>query len=86
MLDVPAHSIVTSIAVGGTPHFIITGLYPPASSSATVPQQTQTTGTAPAPAQALPGAQILLVLLVALALILAVTAFWLFRGILRKRM
>jgi DNA-binding beta-propeller fold protein YncE len=29
MLDIPGRSIVTSIAVGGAPHFIITGLYPP---------------------------------------------------------
>jgi DNA-binding beta-propeller fold protein YncE len=85
MLDVPAHSIVTSITVGGTPHFIITGLYPPTSSSATVPQQTQTASSSPAPAQAQPTAQILLILLAAMALILAATAFWLLRGIWRKR-
>jgi hypothetical protein len=29
MLDVPVHQIVDTIYVGGTPHFIITGLYPP---------------------------------------------------------
>ncbi len=29
MLDVPGHQIVNTIFVGGTPHFIITGLYPP---------------------------------------------------------
>lgn len=40
MLDVPARSIVTSIQVGGTPRFIITGLYPPAVSSTPAPQQT----------------------------------------------
>ena len=33
MLDLPGRSIVTSIAVGGTPHFVITGLYPPVTSS-----------------------------------------------------
>ena len=39
MLDIPGRSIVTSIAVGGTPHFIITGLYPPTSSvPSTLPQ------------------------------------------------
>lgn len=43
MLDLPARSIVTSIAVGGTPQFIITGLYPPASSSTST--SAQTTGT-----------------------------------------
>lgn len=29
MLDIPGRHILTNIAVGGTPHFIITGLYPP---------------------------------------------------------
>src|SRR5262249_40579818 len=29
MLDVPAHVLITTIHVGGTPRFIITGLYPP---------------------------------------------------------
>ncbi|HEX4715635.1 MAG TPA: hypothetical protein VH164_11995, partial [Ktedonobacteraceae bacterium] len=33
MLDLPGRSIVTSIAVGGTPHFVITGLYPPVTGS-----------------------------------------------------
>ncbi len=30
MLDLPKRSVISSIAVGGTPYFIITGLYPPA--------------------------------------------------------
>ncbi len=42
MLDIPGRSIVTSIAVGGTPHFIITGLYPPVNSPTSTPQQTAT--------------------------------------------
>jgi hypothetical protein len=29
MLDIPAHQVITIIHVGGQPHFIITGLYPP---------------------------------------------------------
>jgi len=29
MIDVPAHTVITTIHVGGTPRFIITGLYPP---------------------------------------------------------
>jgi DNA-binding beta-propeller fold protein YncE len=29
MLDIPGRSLVTTIPVGGTPHFIITGPYPP---------------------------------------------------------
>ena len=40
MLDIPAHNIITTIHVGGTPRFIITGLYPPV--LATTPQQTAT--------------------------------------------
>ena len=40
MLDVPRRSIITNIIVGGTPHFIITGLYPPANAPLTTPQQT----------------------------------------------
>jgi hypothetical protein len=40
MLDIPGRSAIASIAVGGTPRFIITGLYPPASSSAATPQVT----------------------------------------------
>jgi hypothetical protein len=39
MLDVPRRSAITSITVGGTPHFIITGLYPPVNSPSTTPQQ-----------------------------------------------
>jgi DNA-binding beta-propeller fold protein YncE len=34
MLDIPGRSTIISIAVGGTPHFIITGLYPPANNAA----------------------------------------------------
>jgi hypothetical protein len=40
MLDIPGRSIVTSIVIGGTPHFIITGLYPPVSSTPSRPRQT----------------------------------------------
>lgn len=40
MLDIPGRSVVTSIAVGGTPSFIITGLYPPNNSSSVVPPST----------------------------------------------
>jgi hypothetical protein len=61
MLDVPDHSIVTSIAVGGTPHFIITGLYPPARAASTKPQQTTT-----APAMAQPFSLPILFMLLAL--------------------
>jgi DNA-binding beta-propeller fold protein YncE len=42
MLDIPRRSAITSITVGGTPHFIITGLYPPVNSPSTTPQQATT--------------------------------------------
>ena len=62
MLDVPRRSIITSIAVGGTPHFIITGLYPPVNSSTSTPQQA---ATSPSPAK--PTGRLLLVFLMVLA-------------------
>ncbi len=37
MLDIPGRQIITTINVGGSPHFIITGLYPPL--LGTTPQQ-----------------------------------------------
>ena len=42
MLDVPRRNANTSITVGGTPHFIITGLYPPVDSPSTTPTQATT--------------------------------------------
>jgi DNA-binding beta-propeller fold protein YncE len=38
MLDIPGEQVVRTIHVGGTPHFIITGLYPPAASVSPPPQ------------------------------------------------
>jgi DNA-binding beta-propeller fold protein YncE len=38
LLDIPGEQIVRIIRVGGTPHFIITGLYPPAGVSTASPQ------------------------------------------------
>ena len=43
MLDVPGRQIVNMIFVGGSPHFIITGLYPPLIGS--TPQQASVLGT-----------------------------------------
>ena len=43
MLDVPGRKITNTIAVGGTPHFIITGLYPPL--LGTTPQEASTWST-----------------------------------------
>lgn len=42
MLDIPGRKLVTTIAVGGTPQFIITGLYPPVTGASS---QATTTGT-----------------------------------------
>ncbi len=72
MLDVPARSIVTTIAVGGTPRFIITGLYPPAVSSPTQ----QATG---------PSSLTLLTALVGLAAILLLVTLGLLWLLSRKR-
>jgi DNA-binding beta-propeller fold protein YncE len=43
MLDIPGHQLINTIHVGGTPHFIITGLYPPLIGS--TPQQASVYGT-----------------------------------------
>jgi len=43
MLDVPGHQLINTIYVGGTPRFIITGLYPPLIGS--TPQQASIFGT-----------------------------------------
>ena len=43
MIDVPGHQIISTIFVGGNPHFIITGLYPPI--VGTTPQQASIWGT-----------------------------------------
>ncbi len=72
MLDVPARSIVTTITVGGTPRFIITGLYPPA---VNVPTQ-QATG---------PSSLTLLTALVGLAAILLLVTLGLLWLLSRKR-
>lgn len=47
MLDIPARNSVATITVGGTPHFIITGLYPPG--EATTNTSLQATPSAPDP-------------------------------------
>ena len=44
MLDIPAHVVITTINVGGTPRFIITGLYPPTLGQ--TPQQAATLNSA----------------------------------------
>ena len=73
MLDVPGRSIITSIVVGGTPHFIITGLYPPVNSPASTPRQT---ATLPSPAK--PAGRFLLIVSMVLAGVLLLSMLWLF--------
>ena len=73
MLDVPERSIVTSMAVGGTPHFIITGLYPPVHNPTFTPQQTTTP-----PSSAKPISLLLLIASIVLAGVLLLGTLWLF--------
>ena len=80
MLDIPGRSIVTSIAVGGTPHFIITGLYPPVYSPTSTPQQTATS-TSPGK----PLSLFLLIASMALAGVLLLGTLWLFWRYHQKR-
>lgn len=42
MLDIPGRKLVTTIAVGGMPQFIITGLYPPPNDTSSQPTTTDT--------------------------------------------
>ncbi len=81
MLDIPGRSIVTSIAVGGTPHFIITGLYPPVNSPTSTPQQTAT----PIPS-AKPISPLLLIVWIVLAGMLLLSTLWLFWRYYQKRL
>ncbi len=69
MLDIPGRSVVASIAVGGTPRFIITGLYPPTNNPPSTPQQTTTS---------LPSTmQLLLIAAAVLAGVLLLGVIWL---------
>lgn len=74
MLDIPRRRSVTNIIVGGTPHFIITGLYPPANSPASTSQQKTTS----APS-ANPTGSIALIVSVVLAGILLLGTLWIFK-------
>ena len=81
MLDVPRRSVVTSVTVGGTPHFIITGLYPPANAPLTTPQQ----ATIP-PSSTKPFGSLLLIFSLVLTGILLLGMFWLFWRNYQKRL
>ena len=67
MLDIPGRSVIASITIGGTPHFIITGLYPPAGDTSTPGQPTSPSASAffPRTLLVLVGLCILAVLLLA---------------------
>ncbi len=73
MLDIPGRRTLTNIAVGGTPHFIITGLYPPAPNAPSLSKKAASSSLS-AP---------LLVALVLLGVILLVM-LWLFRRYVQK--
>jgi DNA-binding beta-propeller fold protein YncE len=75
MLDIPGRSLITSISVGGTPQFIITGLYPPTYSSAPAVQQTATP-----PSSISPMSLLLLIGSIVLAVVLLSATLWLFRS------
>ena len=81
MLDVLGRSIIISIAVGGTPHFIITGLYPPVYSPTSSTQQTATP-----PSAAMPTSNLLLIVSMVLAGVLLLGTFWLSWRYYQKRL
>lgn len=74
MLDIPGRNSITSVAVGGAPHFIITGLYPPVNSS---------TSTSPKPATSpfsiTHSGTLLFIILIVLVLFLAGTSWFFWR-------
>jgi len=81
MLDVPRRSIVICITVGGTPHFIITGLYPPVNTPSTTPQQAATP-----PSSAMPIGRLQLIFLMVLAGVLLLSMLLLLWRYYQKRL
>jgi DNA-binding beta-propeller fold protein YncE len=73
MLDIPGRSIASSIAVGGAPHFIITGLYPPMNSPTVTAQQATTP-----PPSATSTNRVLLIIVAAVAGVLLLAMLWFF--------
>jgi hypothetical protein len=80
ILDIPGRSTVSSVTVGGTPHFIITGLYPPVNSPTSTSQPAATSQPPVQPSS------ILLILAMVLAIALVLSAFWLFWSTYQKRL
>ena len=72
MLDIIGRSILATIAVGGTPHFVITGVYPPATSSIATTPQITSSSPPPASNNLFP-----LITLIVLAAILLPGTLWL---------
>src|SRR5260370_927424 len=81
MLDIPARIIVTSIAVGGTPRFIITGLYPPVNSPTSIPKPAVTS-----PSSAVSLGRLLLIISAVLAGVVLLGVLWLFWRYYQKRL
>ena len=76
MLDLLGRHIVYALAVGGTPHFIITGLYPPTTNT---PTPTASQSSPPPPAQtSLSPTKLIIIALFTLAFLLFVTLCILF--------
>ena len=72
MLDIPERTTVTRITVGGTPNFIITGLYPPATNLPATPQPATIT-----PSSTKPLGILLLIFSLTLAGIVLLAMIWL---------
>jgi DNA-binding beta-propeller fold protein YncE len=81
MLDIPSRSTVTSIAVGGSPHFVITGLYPPVNGSPTLPQPSTTP-----PSPAGPVDRLLFIVSMVLIGVLLLSTLWLLWSSYQKRL
>ena len=80
MIDVPGRSIITDISVGGSPHFIITGLYPPTISATPTSQQT-----AVSPTSAATISPLFLIIGLGLIGVLVLCMLWLFWSRYQKR-
>ena len=74
MIDIPGRSVITSITVGGAPHFIITGLYPPVNSPTSTQQQATTSLSSPTSI-----ASLFLIAAAVLTGVLLLGVFWLFK-------
>lgn len=87
MLDAPARQFVSTITVGGTPHFIITGVYPPTIAKPTPPAQGQEAGTSASWWSQLPAWASTSIFIVYLIICLSLTAIFviLLRRVLKNR-